>query len=54
MTYAASVESVSDQRRFGPNTIAMLPAFILVESEYCANSCRKATRYLIGSNGGVE
>ena len=51
MTYAASEESVSDQRRFGPNTIAMLPAFILVDSEYCANSLRKPTRYLIGRRG---
>jgi hypothetical protein len=40
-----SDKSPSGQRRLGPITMAMFPVVILVISWYCANSCRKASRY---------
>ena len=46
MTYAGSEDSTFDQRRFGPKTMAILPVFILVHSEYWAKSRRKAIKYL--------
>ena len=46
MTYAGSEDSTFDQRRFGPKTMAILPLFILVNSEYWAKSRRKAIKYL--------
>ena len=43
---ASSDMSPSGQRRLGPITMAMFPVVIFVISWYCANSCRKASRYL--------